>query len=114
MTTWMIQSVEDQPETELVDWQVMLLANGDRHLVGYCREHREGRASTAVQRFDWRNMRAVTSSGRVYQLLAPPGHDGDAAYVWRRWARINRVSSGDDVSKQVWLQHLEVALGQNQ
>src|SRR5687767_11445644 len=102
MTVWTIAPVADQPEATLTDWQVMELPNGDRHLVGYAVEEREGRASSAVDTFDLAAMRAVTSSGRVYQLKGRPGWNKDAEYVWKRWLRINEAASFVDVTASVW------------
>lgn len=102
MSIWSIAPVAEQPESTLTDWQVMELPNGDRHLVGYAVEDKEGRASSAIDTFDLVNLRAVTSSGRVYQLRGRPGWNKDAEYVWKRWLRINDAAVYVDVSASVW------------
>jgi len=102
-------NVADEPETTLVGWQVMQLPDGDRHLVGYAIEAREGRVSSRVETFDPSRLRAVTGSGRVYRLNGHPGGNSDAEYVWRRWQRINAVSDYDDVTQQVWAAHCRLA-----
>lgn len=102
MSVWTIAEVSDEPETTLTNWQVIELPNGDRHLVGYAIEAREGRVSSFVEFFDQASLRAVTSSGRTYQLEGRPGIDRDGEYVWRRWARINHATEFKDVSAEVW------------
>lgn len=102
MNVWTIASVEDEPEVTLTDWQVRELWNGDRHLVGFALESRRGRVSSYVEVFDPASMRAVASSGRAYQLYGPSGIDCYGEYVWRRWARLNRVTRFSDVSSEVW------------
>ena len=47
-----------------------------------------------------------TSTGRIYQLVGTPGWNADAEYVWRRWIAINQVPQWEDVSKEVWSDHL--------
>lgn len=102
MNVWTIASVEDEPETTLTNWQVLELPNGDRHLVGYAVEDREGRVSSSVQAFDRESLCAVTSSGRVYRLKGRPGVDKDAECVWRTWARINQALQFTDISSAIW------------
>ena len=102
MNVWTIASVEDEPEATLTSWQVLELPNGDRHLVGYAVEDREGRVSSSVQVFDSKSLCAVTSSGRVYRLKGRPGVDKQAQLVWRTWARINQTSQFTDISSAVW------------
>lgn len=102
MSVWTIAPVDDEPQSTLTSWQVMELPNGDRHLVGYALEAHEGRASSYIELFDPATLRAVTSSGRVYQLKGKPGWDKDAEYVWKRWLRINEEPSYVDVSASIW------------
>lgn len=105
MNVWTIADVTVEPEVTLTNWQVLELPNGDRHLVGYAIEAREGRVSSRVEEFDSASLRAVTSSGRTYQLNGRPGIDRDAEYVWRRWARVNQTTQFSDVSAEVWTSH---------
>lgn len=92
---WGTESVDEQPELTLTSWSVRQLADGDRHLVGWCVENREGRTTSKIVRFDSQALRGVTSSGRVYQLSGPPGFNTDADYVWSRWLRINRLKQNE-------------------
>lgn len=102
---WTTPSVDEQPSLTLVRWQVMQLPTGERHFVGLAVENREGRVSTAVSTFDAASLRGITKSGRVYQLSGRPGHDGDAEYVWRAWARINQATEWADATAEVWAAH---------
>jgi len=102
MPVWTIAAVADEPQTTLTNWQVVELPNGDRHLVGYAIEAREGRVSSRIHTFDQTTLRAVTRSGRTYQLRGRPGVDTDAACVWRTWMRLNHATDFADVSSQVW------------
>lgn len=104
---WKTAPVSEQPSLTLARWQVMQLPDGDRHLVGYALQNMEGRASSAVATFDAALLRGVTSSGRVYELSGAPGHDSDAEYVWRAWARINEAPEWTDVTAEVWATHFE-------
>jgi hypothetical protein len=80
---WITAPVARQPQLTLVRWSVAeLLSSGDRHLVGFAVENREGRVSTAVQTFDADRMVALTLSGRVYKLEGHQGVDIDGLYVW--------------------------------
>ncbi|MBS0437073.1 MAG: hypothetical protein JSR75_19675 [Proteobacteria bacterium] len=103
MPVWNIRSVDEVPEDELSDWAIYELPNGDRHLVGWSRVYREGRATSVVVEFDVHRMRAVTRSGRVYELRGRPGIGLDAEYVWRSWCHINHVDPAAcrDVSRQL-------------
>jgi hypothetical protein len=106
MTIWKVSPVAVEAETRLADWQVAQLPDGARHLVGYAVNAREGRTSSRIVQFDFERLRAVTSSGRVYELVGPPGYHSDAQYVWERWQRINSVVKFTAVTAEVWAQHI--------
>jgi hypothetical protein len=107
MPVWNVLPINQEPSTTLVRWQVIELPHGDRHLVGYAVEAREGRVCSAVKLFDVRQLRATTRSGRVYQLRGTPGLDSEGEYVWRRWASINKESKWSDVTALVYAEHKE-------
>ena len=90
MPVWRIDSGTDEPHTTLEKWAVMALPNGDRHLVGYALEAREGRVSSRIQEFDPRTLLAKSRSGRVYRLRGRPSA--------RRSSRLNATRPG--VSRQ--------------
>lgn len=105
MPIWNIAAVADVPNCTLVHWSVMALPNGDRHLVGYAVEDCEGRASSRIEEFDPARLRAITSSGRAYELRGRPGWNADAEYTWNRWRRINGAAEWCDVTATVWQAH---------
>ena len=100
-SVWSASSLTEVPEIELTNWQVMQLPNGDRHFVGWNVTEREGRASSKIVEFDATTRRGRTCSGRVYQLRGPPGHDGDGAYTWGRWMKLNAATDCTNVSDEV-------------
>ena len=89
MSVWKPFSVQQEPETRLTQWRVMeVIADFNNfsptiHLVGYAGY--EGRVCSAIQTYDPKSKRAVTSSGRVYELVGYSGYNGDAMYTWGRW-----------------------------
>lgn len=86
MPVWKTTPVERAPELRLARWSVREVQPGaTRHLVGYNTTEREGRVSSRITAFDEERHRAMTESGRVYELAGRPGHDSDAEYVWQRW-----------------------------
>lgn len=97
---WKPASVDQEPETRLLNWRVMLVEGKDTHFVG--RANWEGRVCSAVQTYDPKTKRGVTKSGRVYELLGPSGFDRDAMYVWSRWMHINGLEEKDiqDITSQ--------------
>ena len=106
MPVWSVTPVEQEPSTTLVHWQVVELPDRDRHLVGWAVEAREGRVCSAVQSFDIERLRAVTRSGRVYQLKGRPGVDIQGTYVLQRWLALNEEPAWTDVTKLVWADHI--------
>lgn len=79
-------SVEQEPCTNLTQWQVYEVTQGSvitAHFVGCARY--EGRVSSAVQEYDHVTKTGRTSSGRLYKLVGEPGHNKDAMYVFNTW-----------------------------
>jgi len=109
MPVWRTRPVEEQSTLTLEAWKVIELPGGDRHLVGYCIENREGRVSSVIRDFDPSSLRAKTKTGRVYRLRGGPGANLDAEYVWGIWARVNFASSWTDVTELAWNEHLAVS-----
>jgi len=107
MPVWRAQPVQEQSALTLRSWQVVQLPNGERHLVGYCIENKEGRTSSVLRQIDVRTLNVTTRSGRTYVLDGPPGHNPDADYVWKRWTVLNAVRSWEDASASVWQCHLD-------
>lgn len=95
---WGSAPVEAEPEKWLSAWQVfrVVKANGfaDRfglHFAGTNNVDFNGAVSSKIETFDPVAMRGVTASGRIYQLVGPPGFSGDAQYVLDNWCRFNQV-----------------------
>lgn len=86
---WRPASVTDEPETRLGSWQVYEVAADFNnraptiHLVGWTGY--EGRVCSAVQEFDKTTMKCRTRSGRVYELVGPPGFNRDAEHTFGMW-----------------------------
>jgi hypothetical protein len=99
-----IQPVDVVPTVRLAHWQVYELPDGDRHLVGYNIDDREGRTSGRVLSLDALTASLRTRSGRCYELVGPPGSDPDARYVWNDWLSLNRVPVAEvkRVTDEVW------------
>ena len=105
MPVWCTRPVSEQGELALRNWKVLQLPNGERHLIGYCVENREGRVSSVVREIDYGSLTAVTRAGRKYVLHGLPGVDLDAQHVWKRGAAFNAVRSWEDVTCTVWSMH---------
>lgn len=107
MNIWSATPVNEVPELRLCDWCVYECKGAKtRHFVGYRLTEREGRVSSAIRQFDAATRRGVTESGRVYELVGRPGHDADAAYVWRRWLALNNETAWEDMTDDVFSQLL--------
>ena len=91
---WTVGSVEDEPECELIRWQIFEV-NGNRHFMGYNYAGMEGRVSSKIITFDEKAMRGITRSGRVYELVDEPGFNHDADYVLSNWLRLNQLTRDD-------------------
>ena len=104
---WRTRPVMEQAGLTLREWQVVQLPNGDRHLIGWCVENREGRVSSAVRDIDYKKLIAISETGRLYVLEGRPGADPDpdGQYVWSRWTALNAVEAWEDVTESVWSRH---------
>lgn len=102
---WPTRPVEDEPVIALHSWNVFCVPspNGeeaDHHFNGYSGGPSssyfggggEGRVSSKIIEFNQEKMIGTTRSGRKYQLIGPPGFNGDAQYVYHRWLGINNVT----------------------
>lgn len=101
MSIWNVLPVAEQPGVTLVRWRILATERGKRYFVGHCRENHEGRVSSAIQSIDPTTRRGVTQSGRVYELVGPPGLDLDALYVWEIWAAAKDFGSYLDVTDEI-------------
>lgn len=71
------------------------METGERCLVGFNLNDQEGRVSTPINGFDSARGRVVTQSGRIYQLVGPPGYDPDGNYVWSHLVATHKVKFRD-------------------
>jgi len=102
MSIWKTTPVKEVPQIELASWTVFevsskLWPEKTRHFVGYNLTEREGRVSSSIVEFDKSTMCGRTKSGRVYQLVGSPGHNGDGMYTWMQWCYINDITEIKEV-----------------
>jgi hypothetical protein len=104
MTVWKTTTVTEVPHITLSRWQIYLVDNATMHFVGYNETEREGRVSSSIIRFDKKQRKGITRSGRVYQCVGQPGNDLDGHYVWSIWKKINKVLVSENVTKK-WIKN---------
>lgn len=89
---WASAAVTEEPEIRLVEWTIKEDTAGRRYFVGTRADDGSGRVSTAVVEFDTERQRGRTESGRVYELLGPPGRSRNGEYVWSIYKVANRIT----------------------
>lgn len=98
MTTTSLEyaPVVETPEVFLSEWSAFVSGWPDpmhpltTHLVGYRAATGKSRTSSAVLRFDAQRRRAVTASGKVYELVGPPNPASEAAFMRIQWLATNQ------------------------
>ena len=110
MPIWMTTPVGQQPMLHVTSWRIYETEVGERHVVGWCVENREGRVSSAIVSFDLAEGQCTTDSGRVYQLQGASGFHSDAAYTLLKWCRMYAVPECRDVTDEVEGQMLKARL----
>ncbi len=106
-TSWAIGPVHQEPTIELHLWSVFEVpADGQgcswtRHLVGLRPEGFKARVSSPVEVLDPVTRRAVTRSGRVYELAHHSGINADALAVWGAWKHRYGLEDERDVTDEV-------------
>lgn len=101
---WKTRPIDEQPEMQLTRWSIWEVGAGSsatRHLVGYNLIDHEGRVSSAIVEFDAVALRGQTKSGRVYELIGPPGHCVDGDYVFARWLHLNDDPENREVTFEI-------------
>ena len=78
-----VPSVNEEPVVALTGWLVFRMPNGTCRLAGRNVRERKGRASTAVGLLGPEERQVVTASGRLYELVGPPGVDPNARGIVR-------------------------------
>lgn len=102
-SVWRPTNVAIEPDTKLTQWQAHRVTTPDgistTHFMGYTGF--EGRVCSAVQAYDPKTRKGITKSGRVYELLGPPGFNRDALYVFSIWCdRFPETTKFEDVTKE--------------
>ncbi len=99
MSIYSVPNIGEQPKIRLSRWKVIRdVKSGEDHFIGHA--NREGRVSSAIQKFDSKSRTGVTHSGRIYILEGESGACTDAAYVWEWWSKYNGITKTKDVSKE--------------
>lgn len=85
-----LQSLGDDSErVHLERWSIRERNdNGERRVVGFSRETRDGRVSTPIVELNAEARGGRTASGRTYHLVGPSGWSSDGEYVFNRVVNI--------------------------
>lgn len=102
---WPVPSISAHSNAYLTSWKAIELPDGSMHFMGFETTYGEGRVCSKVVEFNPSTMTGKTRSGRFYTLVGPPGHNGDAAYVWQQWKRFNDVTEYTDISEAIYESH---------
>lgn len=104
---WRIATIDQDPDKTLDAWMVLEVPlDGPerpwtRHLVGFRLEGTKGQVSSPVEVFDPVSRRALTRSGKVYELGERAGLNADAFAVWGQWKRRLGIREERDVTVEV-------------
>ncbi len=91
--------VSIEPETCLVQWQVMaIVPDGTCHFIGRNIATTNGRVSSAIEEFDSRTGLGRTFSGRRYRLVGDCDSTGVAQYLWTEWCTKNHIAESIDLT----------------
>jgi hypothetical protein len=105
--TWRIERIEQLPTRTLDAWMVLEAPSDGpeqpwtRHLVGFHLEGRKVQVSSPVEVFDPISRRALTRSGRVYELGERSGLTGDAFSLWDVWKQTFGIEEEREVTEEV-------------
>ena len=92
---WRAPPVSDEPEVQLIDWDIKKDAAGNGYFVGTRANDGLGRVSTAIVEFDPERGRGRTQSGRVYELIGPGGYSSNGEYVWSLYKVANGITEAE-------------------
>lgn len=110
MPIWKVPTVDAQPNLRLYPWRIFefeLDGQVMRRIVGYDAGRDEARTTSPIQKFNPATMRAETRSGRIYELMGPPGGGHDAVYVWEMIAGVSGIAEWVDVSESVYAEYIK-------
>ena len=91
-SVWTTSSVSDEPQIELIHWDIKQDTAGNAYFVGNRADNGSGRVSTAIVEFDPERRRGRTQSGRVYELLGAQGYSSNGEYVWSIYKVANGIT----------------------
>lgn len=106
-TSWTLGPVHQEPTKELHQWSVFEVPfDGPerpwtRHLVGVRPNGFKAQVSSSVELLDPVTRRAITRSGRVYELAHHSGINADVLAVWGAWKRRYGLEEEGDVTEEV-------------
>lgn len=92
-SSWHLSAIDSAPDRTLDAWMVFEVPfdGPDQpwtwHLVGWRLEGGKGQVSSPLVELDPVARKAVTRSGRVYELGPRPGCNPDALATWGTWKR---------------------------
>jgi hypothetical protein len=90
-SVWSAADLSAEPQIRLIEWTIKQDQHGNRYFVGTRADDRTGRVSTRIVEFDENRRRGRTQSGRVYELVGPPGYSSNGEYVWSTYKRVNKI-----------------------
>jgi len=91
-SVWSVASVSEEPAVVITGWFVVRMPTGYCHLAGRNARAHESRVTTAVVSLGPEERQVVTTSGRLYELVGPPGRDLDAMWVVGSWLRAHLLT----------------------
>ncbi len=101
MSIYSAHTVSEQPEIYLECWSIREASNGDRYLVGFNIQDRDGRVSSRIVELDCVRRVGATLTGRRYFLVGRAGYNSDAEYVWNWCVRNWNIESWKDVTSEL-------------
>ncbi|NKE67619.1 hypothetical protein RAMLITH_17490 [Ramlibacter sp. RBP-2] len=105
--TWHLAAIDSATERTLDAWMAFEVPfdGPDRpwtwHLVGWRLEGGRGQVSSPVVQLDPVARKAVTRSGRVYELGKRPGLNPDAFATWSAWKRRHGLRDEREVTSEL-------------
>ena len=96
---------EGETKVQMSMWSVRevsspFLEETTQHLVGVV--DGLGRVCSPIQEFDRETMTVTTRSGKLYELIGPPGDGVDSQYVFGQWCDMNQIDDVTDVTDEYW------------
>src|SRR5882757_2075224 len=92
---WRTSSVEVLPKVKLRGWDIKKDRQGNLYFVGHRSSDGWLRVSTAIVEFDAEERRGRTQSGRVYELLGPPGLTERGEVLWSAYKSAAGITEAD-------------------